>query len=133
MITFLGPLVFETWVILPNFTAALTQAVHFPLRDYGSQTFKMHEPAIRIVVISKTHISMVHKVSTEPKFFAILWAEIACNRNGGESWRRMEAGTLSNVTAVELHVLMNSGMVSLSYYPDWIRDQLRDRLLGVLL
>lgn len=93
----------------------------------------MHEPAIRIVVISKAHISVIDTASTEPKFFAILWVEIACNRNGGESWRRMEAGTLSNVTAVELHVLINSGMVSLSYYPNWIQDQLRDRILGVLL
>lgn len=92
----------------------------------------MHEPAIRIVVISKAHISVIDTASTEPKFFAILWAEIACSRDGGESWRRMEAGTFSNVTAVELHVLMKSVMVSLSYYPDWIWDQLRDKLMDAL-
>ena len=43
---------------------------------------------------------MIDMASTEPKFFAILWAEIACSRDRGEPWRKMEAGALSNVTAV---------------------------------
>lgn len=74
---------------------------------------------------------MVHKASTEPKFFATLWQKLLVARTGvnpGERWKLEH----SNVTAVELRVLTNSVMVSLSYYPDWIRDQLRDRLLGVL-